>query len=555
MISWISNLIQKRSKAIFSVLLFIIIIAFVFTIGAGPGLVSRDKTNQQNYFYGIDLNSKSDLLKLRNATTVTRYMNGIQRYDQQQFSRQMMLRQVRLYLAERLAIPNPTSEQLKEFVKTKAAFRNESGQFDQTLLKRFAETIKDGGEIDDAFVTQVLKDDYRLEQLDSLMMGPGMVLEEEVMATALREKTSWSLEIAKLDYDTFAPALEITDEAIEEYFASRQFQYQIPAEYTISFVEFNASVVKDPIEDPGEEALQRYFLTNRAKFAEAEKALTPEQEEGEEEAVSLSPLEIYAQIKNEVYAKYVQEKRIEKAVVVANDFTVKLHSEEIKYNSIEFKKLLLEYGLKLKTLPPFTEQPETQLADIVPKELFLLSMHLDNERYYSDVVANRNNTGYLVAFLESKTSPRLPNLEEVKTQVANDYREMKKAEAFSEKGIELATNIREKLQQGEAFASVMEANDLTYEKPEPFTFYSKPESVPYQLLQSVEPLKPGEMSDMITIENTGYFVYVEDRVLPEVAQDDDSFTNTLNGLNNYAGMGRYQILLNEMISGKRNIDM
>ena len=554
MISWISNLIQKRSKAIFSVLLFIVIIAFVFTIGAGPGLVSKDKTNRENNFYGIDLNSQADVQRLRNATTVTRYINGIQRYDERQFDRQAKMRQVRLYLAERLAIPQPTPEQLKDFIKTKAAFLNETGQFDQTLFKRFAETVKDGTEIDDAFVTQVLKDDYRLEQLDRLMMGPGMVPSEEVMATARREKTTWSIEMAEFKYDTFTPAIEITDEAIEEFFASKQFQYQIPEEYTISFVEFDASVVKDPIEDPGQEALQRYFLTNRAKFAEAEKKATPVPAEGEE-AVSLSPLELYELVKNEVYAKYVQDKRIEKAVVVANDFTGKLFDQKIGYGSIEFKKLLVEYGLKLKTVPPFNERPETQLADILPKELFLLSMQLDKERYYSDVVANRNKTGYLVAFLESKKAARLPELEEVKAQVVSDYREMKKAEAFSEKGIELATQMREQLQQGETFASLAEAHDLAYEKPESFSFYGKPESVPYQLLQSFEPMKPGEMSDMITIGDKGYFVFVESKAMPEVAQDDDSFKNTLNGLNNYAGMGRYQVLLNEMISGKRNIDM
>ena len=554
MISWISNLIQKRSKTIFSILLFIVIIAFVFTIGAGPGLVSNDKKSYQRDFYGIDLNSAADVQTLQNATMVARYMNGVKQYDERRFQQQMMVRQVRLYLADQLAIPNPTTEELGAYIKTLPAFQDDSRQFKKDLFDSFIASISGGSsQVNQSFVTQVIKDDYRLNQLDELMAGPGMITKEEALATAAREKTSWSIEMATFDYDKFSPALSITDEAIAEFFESRKFQYQIPTEYTISFVEFDASVVKDAIEDPGDEALQQYFLTNRAKFAEAEKKLTPEVAEGEE-APTLSPLEIYAQIKNEVYAKYVQEKRTEHAVVIANDFTAALFDQKIGYQSIEFKKLLVEYGLRLKTVPPFNENTDTQLVDIVPQELYQLSMGLDKDRYFSDVVPNRNKTGYLVAFLESKTEPRIPDLDEVHDKVVNDYREMKKTEAFSEKGVSLAAAFREKLQQGETFADLAAADKLTYEKPEPFTLYQKPESVPYQLLQSIEPLKAGEMTDMITIENTGYFVLVDDKTTPEIASDDPDFANTLRGLGGYAGMSRYQTLINEMISRKININ-
>ena len=241
-------------------------------------------------------------------------------------------------------------------------------------------------------------------------------------------------------------------------------------------------------------------------------------------------------------------------MVVANDFTSALYNEKIAYQSIEFKKLLVDYGLKLKTVPPFSENPDTQLIGIVPKELYQLSMGLDDERYFSDVVQNRNKTGYLVAFLESKTEPRIPDLEEVRDQVVSDYREMKKNEAFSERGISLATELREKLQQGDSFESLAETNKLRYENPEAFTLYQKPESVPYQLLQSIEPLKAGEMTDMITIENTGYFVLVNEKTAPEIDPEDPEFEATAKSLDSFAGMSRYQTLINEMLTPKNDIN-
>jgi peptidyl-prolyl cis-trans isomerase D len=548
MISWISNLVQKRSKAIFSVLLFIIIIAFVFTIGAGPGIVSSDKTNYQRDFYGIDLNSAPDVQRLQSATMVNRYINGMRQYDENQFQQQMLVRQVRLFLANELAIPEPTVDELKSFVKSKRSFQNENGQFDPDRFQGFVASLKGGSQINEAFVSQVLKEDYRLQELDALMSGPGLVPTEEVVATVAREKTNWSIEIAKIDYKDFNPTIEIADEAIAEYFASNQFRYEIPAQYTISFVEFNASNVKDPIEDPGEEALQNYFLTNRSKFADAEKNLTPEGEE----TTTLSPLEIYEQIKNDVYATYVQEQRTRQAVVIANDFTGTLFDQNIQFQSIEFKKILLKYGLKLKSLPPFSTKPETQMIGAVPSDLYQNAMHLDSERYYSDVIPDRDDTRFLVAFLESKEDPRILQLDEVRGQVVQDYQAEQKAAKFSEHGIALAAAIREKLNAGEAFELVAESNELLYEHPEPFTLAAKPETLSFQLLQSVESLKAGEITDMITIENTGYFVLVNEKTVPEITEDDPTYVNTLQGINNYSGFSRYQALISDMISKKMN---
>lgn len=550
MISWISNLIQKRSKAIFSVLLFIIIIAFVFTIGAGPGIVSSDKTNYQRDFYGIDLNSTGDIQVLQNATMVSRYINGMRQYDENQFQQQMWTRQVRLYLANELAIPEPTEEALKSFIKSKRSFQNATGQFAPKMFQGFVASLKGSSQINEAFVSRVIKQDYRLQQLDELMSGPGMVSTNEVVASVARGKTTWSIEIAKIEYDDFNPEIEATDEVIADFFATNQFRYEIPSEYTISFIEFDASVVKGPVEDPGEEELQRYFLTNRANFANAESRLAPEGEEADEEAIPPSPLEIYELIKNEVFAAYAKEQRTRQSVVIANDFTGTLFDQNIQYQSIEFKKLLLEHGLKLKSLPPFSTKPETQMVGIVPAKLYLDTMRLDTERYFSDVIPNRDETGYLVAFLESKEDPRIPQLDEVKRQVVQDYNNEQKAEKFSEHGTTLAATLREKLQAGEAFNLVAESNALIYENPEPFTLTEKPETLSFQLLQSIESLDAGEITDMITIEKTGYFVLVKEKTIPRITEDDPEYLNALRGLSNYSGFSRYQALISDMISRK-----
>ena len=47
-----------------------------------------------------------------------------------------------------------------------------------------------------------------------------------------------------------------------------------------------------------------------------------------------------------------------------------LFDNNVQFQSIEFKKMLLEHELKLKALPPFTVDPNSQMIGVVPKELY-----------------------------------------------------------------------------------------------------------------------------------------------------------------------------------------
>ncbi|MEQ9825940.1 MAG: hypothetical protein ABQ298_16275 [Puniceicoccaceae bacterium] len=543
MISWIANLLQKRGKIIFSVLLAIIIVAFVFTIGAGPGIVPDERSNFQRDFYGIDLNSSGQVQQLQSATMVSRYLDGIRQFDDSQFQEQMLTRQVRLHLADQLSIPNPTESQLADFLKSKRAFQNASGRFEKALLENFVSTLQSDALINDSFVMAVLKEDFRLEQLDTLMTQPGFLFEEEVLASLAREQTTWSVEVAKLDYTTFSPVLEIDDAAIEAYFAEQQLTYRIPEEFTLQFVEFGADQVSGPVADPGDEELQRYFLTQRSKFAEAEEALTPEGED----AVAPAPLEIFAQIRGQVFNTWAAERRTALAEEVANEFISKLFEENIPYQSVEFKKMLLDHSIRLKDLPPFTEAASTQLIGVVPAELYDAAMRLGGNRYFTDVIANRDRSKFLVGFLESRAPARIPQLSEVRAQVEADYRESQKQEAFAAKGQAIADTIS---QSDNNLAAIAQAEGLALETYESFTFADRPEGLSFQLLQAMEPLKQGEVSDMITVGDAGYFLKITARNTPEVTAEDARYAAISSSLEGFSGFARYQAIMDQLLSLK-----
>ena len=63
MISWIQKYFQQHFKVMFAVLLGVIIISFVFTIGAAPGIGRADRRMIDREFFGYNLALQSSHLQ------------------------------------------------------------------------------------------------------------------------------------------------------------------------------------------------------------------------------------------------------------------------------------------------------------------------------------------------------------------------------------------------------------------------------------------------------------------------------------------------------------
>ena len=64
MISWIQRYFQSHFKVIFAVLLGVLIISFVFTIGAAPGIGRADRQVVEQHFFGYNLGLQTDQQRL-----------------------------------------------------------------------------------------------------------------------------------------------------------------------------------------------------------------------------------------------------------------------------------------------------------------------------------------------------------------------------------------------------------------------------------------------------------------------------------------------------------
>ncbi|MDE6432048.1 MAG: hypothetical protein K2L13_01485, partial [Opitutales bacterium] len=111
MISSIQQILQKHHKWIFSILLGVIIVAFVFTIGSTPGIVGKKKTAM---FYGVNLISRKDTQPILNSAIISSLASGKMFYSTGQLDSAVLMRIALLSKADELLIPEADDKVLSK---------------------------------------------------------------------------------------------------------------------------------------------------------------------------------------------------------------------------------------------------------------------------------------------------------------------------------------------------------------------------------------------------------------------------------------------------------
>ena len=89
-----------------------------------------------------------------------------------------------LSIANSLHLPAPSDEQLAEYIRTLRAFAGPDGQYDNGAYARFLDRVKRQSPVlSESIISAFLKDDYRANQVNELVGGPGYVLDAEIKSS------------------------------------------------------------------------------------------------------------------------------------------------------------------------------------------------------------------------------------------------------------------------------------------------------------------------------------------------------------------------------------
>lgn len=505
-------------------MLALIIVAFVFTIGNTPGCTTDRSGYQEQLYYGIDMNSPRERDALLEKVRLSAFLNGQQRLNNQQVESRVAL----LHLADKIGVPAPNQETLADYITTKAAFRGEDGEFSADSYTAFVDQIESNPQTPQGLVLVVLEEDYRINQIGSVLGGPGYLLPSEALAQAQTNRTKYTLATAELNYTEFSPEISPTEEDLTAYYETNKLNYEIPERIEASYVLFELSRFEDQVPAASEEELREHFIANRAQFVAEFEANKPEPAEGEEE-IEDAPV-TYAQVSDAVAKSFLSEQEARIANQAAQDFALSLYNGDIERDSAAFNELLTENQVSLIKIEPYTAAGARQRA--LSPDMLESAFALGGNRYYSDPYQLEKGFGVLI--YEGRIAPEIPAFEEVKDEVSANYVAEEKRRLFNEKGESLKADLEAKVAEGTAFVEAAEALELKAQAYETFSASDAPRELNRSAMQEAQGMQPGEISSMLSVGPTGIFVYLENKEVPEIAADDEDLTQAQDMLKRYS---------------------
>ena len=547
MISWIQHHLIRHGRWLFLFLLAIIIVAFVFTIGATPGCTTDHSGYEENLFYGIDLNSPRESEVIIEKVQLSAILNGQEIRSDEQFQNQLTSRIALLHLAEEIGVPSPNQETLSDYITTKAAFLGADGKFSTDAYTSFVDSMESNPRTSQGLVLVVLEEDYRINQIGSVLSGPGYLLPAEAISQTQRRATKLSLTTAELNYADFSPEINVEETALREYYEANKLRYEIPERIKASYVYFSLETYVEKVPEPSEAELREHFISNQDGFVADYELTKPKPAEsladGEVETPKESNTVTFSDVREAVTQSYLIEQETRMANEAAQGFAYTLYRDEIKRDSAAFKELLNEANLSLTEIEPYTLAGAKQRA--LSSDLLESAFKLGGNRYYSDAYAV--DGGFAVLLYGGRIAPEIPEFEAVQSELTNDYKTAEKRRLFNEEGESLQAKLKAKIAEGIDVIEAAEALGLGTASFDTFSVQEAPRDLNRSALQLAQGMQSGDISPMLTSDGRGIFVYVANKTVPEIASDNEDLTQAEDFLARYAAYTSGSAFANELV--------
>jgi len=521
MFTWIQTTFKKHLPVFIVLLLLLLIIPFVFTIGAMPGLGFAERKTRKLEIFGKPFTTEAQRNAFFEGASLSVFLTtGRPALDGNQLQFYAFRRAAALQYADKLGIPEPTEENLAEFIKTLPAFQGPDGSYSREAYTRFRDNIAANPQADVSLINRVLRDDWRVAQVERILGGPGFVTDDEIRQVLIRNHTRWTVERATLDLSGITDPTEPTEEEIQQWFETNKIRYRLPERVRVDYALFRASeyAVKVQLTD---DEISAYFEQNKSRYRQP----APEVAEGETPPPPVEPT--LEEVRDRVVADLTRIRARTLAAEAAADFAYDLFDRGLKPGTIEFDNELAARGIRLQAAPPVAAGGVVPALGWTPQITSAIAK-LDEDRPVSDPLQAGDNI-YVAIFRE-----RIPaadaTLAEVRDRVIADLKAHRNRQAITARGKEIREKLLAALAEGKTFAEAAQAEGLEVKRWENFTFSELPQDIDYGVLSRLEELAPGEISPMSVQGTTGVFVHVVAREEPPIDPASEEYIATRENL-------------------------
>ncbi len=539
MISWIQRVTQRHNRILFSILLVVIIVAFVFTIGNTGGFGSGNQQDVKRDFYGFNLNSPRDMGALQQWSAMSMLMMN-RNVSQSTLEISMLQRATLLHLADELKVPEPTQAQLADFIRNVPAFLNpETGQFSPDQYTRVVDQIENQPNVSPELLPTVLNQDYRIGVVMKALAGPGYVLPQMAKQEIKRQNTDYSVDIATFGKDTFKPKIDATQLNLEEFYQQNQFRYQAPEQVVLSYAQFPASEYASQVKAPTHKQLESYYMANIDAWPTLENGQT-------------APLD---SIKAEVTKDWKHQESLDLAAKAANELAIKtydaVYNDQLKANPESIDRFFKVEEIAPQRVAAFSPENIPSDTGVNPEVLEQASLAFNNGRFYSDGVIS-NNDAYIF-FLEETIPPQQLPYDQVKPEVLADYKKMETEKQYNMQAVQNRTTLQDGVKEGKNFQELAQSLGMQVTKFDTFKLNNPPQGVDYFVLSKLREMHQGEVSDLMSFGNLGTYIYVSNQNVPNAEPSSQQVSAVTNKLQAYSAQATVQSTLNELVMvGEQN---
>jgi peptidyl-prolyl cis-trans isomerase D len=521
MINWIQRYFQRHFRAIFAVMLFIMVVPLIWVFNPSSGTRGADRNIVERRAFGYNLNSPEDSRRLFGDAALSVQMQAGYSPDSSQIESYAFQRAALLQLADELHIPPPTKQEVSDFIKTLRMFSGQDGQFSPQAYTAFRDSLKTNSGLHEADVSRVLADDVRSGKVQRIIGGPGYVLMSDVKAQIEQSDTSWTVGLATVDYASFNPNIPVVDATIASYFEENAARYEIPPRVEVSYADFSAIPLLPSISVTDAE-VRAYYDENPARFPKPPAA-------DPKAAPKADPAADFAAVRPQVETALKLDRARRAAAKTASDFSFALYQAKATPGTPAFDAVLKTYNVTMKSLAPFTQDAgPAELGG--SHEIAAEAFKLNKDRVVSDAVTSPS--GAVVLFWKDLQPARKPLLNEVRAKVVADYVDGEKRKRFVELGRTVRAAIETRLKAGDSFekavAAAASANNAKIDAKllPAFTTRQPPQELDYNVYNALTRLEKGHVSDMIVARDHGLLVFAADKKLPTISESSPEFSAT-----------------------------
>ena len=238
-----------------------IVIALIFALtGTGSLFLSTPDSESALVVNGEDISEREVLQAI--AREQSRILNSNPEIDRALIDDAALRPQVLRQLITREVLIQAANDQylgvapslINDLILDVEQFQTD-GVFDQD---RFRYAIRSQGYPSSSKFTEMLADQFLVEQLSDGIINTSFVTSVEVAnLTALVDQTR-SFEFARLAFQPFVDAVELSDEQIATYYDENQAQYMTERKLSVDYIELNAAMLLDQ-QDVSDEQVQARF--------------------------------------------------------------------------------------------------------------------------------------------------------------------------------------------------------------------------------------------------------------------------------------------------------